>query len=106
MFRHALETASSLQRWQAIPIASHLNSTASRWWRNTPIACQTEWITPRPRPQCVRTTAGPWRPLRRRAVPVGCEEGIAVLGGRHEGLLDRPRAHPADQVPHRPGLVV
>jgi hypothetical protein len=30
-----------------MPIASHLNSTEARWWRKTPIACRTEWITAR-----------------------------------------------------------
>src|SRR3954470_12700466 len=37
---------------------------------------------------------------------VGRHEGIAVVGRRVEGLLDRARAHPADQVPQRAGLVV
>src|SRR5687768_14927161 len=32
--------------------------------------------------------------------------GITMIGWRHEGFLDRPRAGPADQVPHRAGLVV
>src|SRR4029453_10550583 len=42
-----------------------------------------------------------------RAAPVvGRHERVAVFGRRHERLLDRARAHPADQVPHRAGLVV
>src|SRR5438874_11251212 len=42
-----------------------------------------------------------------RAAPaVGRHEGVAVVGRRYERLLDRARAHPADQVPHRAGLVV
>src|SRR5687767_11789019 len=39
-------------------------------------------------------------------VPVRRHERIAVVGRRDERLLDRPRAHPADQVPHRARLVV
>ena len=39
-------------------------------------------------------------------VAVGREEGVAVVGRRYERLLDRPRRDPADQVPHRAGLVV
>jgi hypothetical protein len=45
MLRQARETARSLPRWQRIPIASHFHSTAARWWKKTPIAWRTEWIT-------------------------------------------------------------
>src|SRR5207248_3669897 len=43
---------------------------------------------------------------RPRAVSVGFHERIAVVRRRDEGLLDRARADPADQVPHGAGLVV
>src|SRR4051794_17775749 len=47
------------------------------------------------------------RSVLRRARPVlGQEERVAVVAGRDERLLDRPRADPADQVPHRARLVV
>src|SRR4029077_4834964 len=44
--------------------------------------------------------------LDRAAPVVGRHERVAVVGRRHERLLDRARADPADQVPHRAGLVV
>src|SRR5207249_4576902 len=37
---------------------------------------------------------------------VRVEERVAVVARRHERLLDRAWADPADQVPHRAGLVV
>src|SRR5207237_9214055 len=39
-------------------------------------------------------------------VGVWPEEGIAIVARRDERLLDRARADPADEVPHRAGLVV
>src|SRR5687768_3999260 len=42
---------------------------------------------------------GPFRAVR-------AHERVAVVGRREERLLDRPRRHPADEVPHRTGLVV
>src|SRR6185437_1454569 len=39
-------------------------------------------------------------------VGLGPEEWVAVVARRYERLLDRARADPADQVPHRAGLVV
>src|SRR5213076_3331113 len=44
--------------------------------------------------------------LDRAAPVVRRDERVAVVGRRDEGLLDRARADPADQVPHRAGLVV
>ena len=38
--------------------------------------------------------------------PLGLQERVAVVGGGHERLLDRARADPADEVPHRARLVV
>src|SRR5713101_5347163 len=45
------------------------------------------------------------RPKRQPPLLLG-HERVAVVGRRHERLLDRARARPADQVPHRTGLVV
>src|ERR671930_2229248 len=44
--------------------------------------------------------------LDRAAPAVGRHERVAVIRWRDERLLDRPWAHPADEIPHRPGLVV
>ena len=46
------------------------------------------------------------RSATKGASPVRGHVRIAVVPRREEGLLDRPRAHPADQVPERAGLVV
>src|SRR5207244_11580381 len=43
---------------------------------------------------------------RRLTRAVALHEPVAVVLRRDEGLLDRARADPADQVPHRTGLVV
>ena len=43
---------------------------------------------------------------RRARSFVRLQERVAVVRRRHERLLDRARADPADQVPHRAGLVV
>src|SRR5690349_10878697 len=47
-----------------------------------------------------------FRPGRLRGGLLLAHERVAVVLRRHEGLLDRPRAHPPDQVPHRAGLIV
>src|SRR5437899_61140 len=44
--------------------------------------------------------------LAGRAPVFGRHEWIAVVGGRHERLLDRARAYPTDEVPQRAWLVV
>src|SRR5207247_10833718 len=44
--------------------------------------------------------------LAGRAPVFGRHEWIAVVGGRHERLLDRARAYPTDEVPQRACLVV
>src|SRR5919198_4826984 len=44
--------------------------------------------------------------LGRAAPAVGRHERVAVVGRWDERLLDRSRADPADQVPHRARLVV
>src|SRR2546421_8085202 len=40
------------------------------------------------------------------SVRIGSQEWVAIVLGRYERLLDRARADPADQVPHRARLVV
>src|SRR4029077_2299093 len=40
------------------------------------------------------------------SLALGRHERIAIVARRDERLLDRPRRDPADQVPHRAGLVV
>src|SRR5919204_6094648 len=52
------------------------------------------------------TSAPDFTGLESAAPAVGRHERIAVVRRRDEGLLDRARADPADQVPHRAGLVV
>ena len=46
-----------------------------------------------------------WRRARTRGA-LRFEERVAVVGSRHERLLDRARADPADEVPHGARLVV
>src|SRR5436190_11115194 len=90
-----------------MPIASHLKSTAVRWPKKTPIAWKTESITP---PSLAYGDSGIGTaavPLLDRAFAVlRSHERVAVIRGRDERLLDRARADPADQVPHRARLVV
>src|SRR5919201_557544 len=95
MLRHAREAMSSLHRWQPTASPSHCHRTAARWWTKTPIACPVVWST-----LYVLSLD------RARTVRVGRHEGIAVVGRRDERLLDRARADPANQVPHRARLVV
>src|ERR671937_1597068 len=52
------------------------------------------------------TSAPDFTGLGSAAPAVGRHERIAVVRRRDERLLDRPRADPADQVPHRARLVV
>src|SRR5712691_13272394 len=103
MFRHARETATSLHRWQKTPIASHFHCTEARSPKKTPSACRIEWITiqvwPKRRQAALLV-------LGRTLAVVRRHEGVAVVRGRHEGFLDRARADPPDQVPHRARLVV
>src|SRR5689334_11842509 len=52
-------------------------------------------------------SARPGRPLTAEAPGLLlAHERVAVVGRRHERLLDRARARPPDQVPHGAGLVV
>src|SRR5919204_202285 len=95
MLRHARDAMSSLHRWQPTASPSHCHRTAARWWTKTPIACPGVWST-----LYVLSLD------RARTVRVGRHEGIAVVGRRDERLLDRARADPANQVPHRARLVV
>src|SRR4051794_2571649 len=44
--------------------------------------------------------------LNNGLLAVRSHERIAVVARRDEGLLDRPGGDPADQIPHRAGLVV
>src|SRR5215212_8547536 len=50
--------------------------------------------------------ATPLRTIRLARFGIRIEERVAVVARRQERLLDRPRADPPDQVPHRAGLVV
>src|SRR3954468_4371194 len=52
------------------------------------------------------TRAAALRTIRLATVGVRIEERIAVVARREEGLLHGPGADPADEVPHRPRLVV
>src|SRR5687767_6706415 len=98
MLRQARVIARSLTRWQSTASASGWGSTAVRLSRKTSIASRTA------------RTPSIYDPGRRRlfgrAGTVRRHEGIPVILRRNERLLDRPRADPADQVPHRAGLVV
>src|SRR5512133_1019955 len=60
-------------------------------------------MRPRGRPRARREVPASASPVRPAVVG---HERIAVVLRRDERLLDRPRADPADQVPHRAGLVV
>src|SRR5215204_2403363 len=46
------------------------------------------------------------RAIRLATVRIRIEERVAVVARGEEGLLHRPGADPADQIPHRPRLVV
>src|SRR3954447_20822021 len=46
------------------------------------------------------------RAIRLATVRIRIEERVAVVARGEEGLLHGPWADPADEVPHRPGLVV
>src|SRR5215216_404361 len=52
------------------------------------------------------TAATTLRPIRLATVRIRIEERVAVVARGKERLLHRPGADPADQVPHRPRLVV
>src|SRR5688500_15319092 len=98
MLRHARVIARSLARWQRTASASGWGSTAVRLSRKTSIASRTA-RTPSIYDPGKRLLLGPAGTIRRH-------ERIPVVLRRNERLLDRPRADPADEVPHRAGLVV
>src|SRR6185312_7502799 len=112
--------------------ACRVTTSQSRPTLSRPSTVARSWPRPR-RPRARRrgrrvgaaSTAAPAKPPRppwsasqatasaraagaaRRAVRVaGVQERVAVVLRRDEGLLDRAWADPADQVPHRAGLVV
>src|SRR5688500_3144611 len=53
-----------------------------------------------------RTRTTPLQSFSARLAAGGAEEGVPVVARGDEGLLDRAGRDPADEVPHRAGLVV
>src|SRR5207253_1318846 len=64
------------------------------------VVCWIEAVCLLPPPQPASSATAP------TSVALRIQERIAVVPRRREGLLDGARAHPADEVPHRAGLVV
>src|ERR1035437_7544494 len=87
--------------------AMYLQETSVRWSRKTrtprTTACSenASGTSISLAPRCVACAGH-----SRQCLVAGVHERIAVVGRRDERLLDGARAQPADQVPHRAGLVV